>query len=297
MFSNECREILAGCDIVITNPPFSLWLKMYDYLKEYNRAFIVIGNILSVNYTNIFEDCKNLIYKTGYTKPSHFLKYAEYNNNNNNNNNDNEKAIIRVACYWFTNLKIDYKLRNFIKEKKPQEFRKLDNTNIINIAKIADLEYVPKDYDGEIAVPVTFGITYDPTTSPYEILGQVPKDICKIDGKSIFARWLIKKEIMKFKDWCYLNRFVKVKKLLKWGLSFPTDIKRQLEANKNSWVRIFVRFEKNTGELICFPLMNGDNKTVWLLSFDEVVIRWNLYQSDVLKSKKEKKNASQGRIN
>lgn len=168
--SDECVEILKRCDIVCTNPPFSLFRQYVAQLFEYKKDFLIIGNMNAITYKEVFPlvkdnkmwlgvlanggkfsfvvnedyDGKNVYYENG-------VKYAKLNN-----------------VVWFTNL--DHKKRQeeilLYKKYNAEEYPKYDNYNAIEVSKAKD---IPMDYEGEMGVPISFMVKYCP--EQFEIVG------------------------------------------------------------------------------------------------------------------------------
>lgn len=161
--SDECIEILKEADIVVTNPPFSLFREYVAQLMEYDKNFIIIGNQNAITYKEIFpllRDNKMWLgngFKGGnafFSVPKE-VHYADgvY---------DEKTGLVKFRnCCWFTNL--DIKKRHeefeFYKKYNPDEYPKYDNYNAINVDKLAD---IPEDYYGEMGVPITFLDKYNP---------------------------------------------------------------------------------------------------------------------------------------
>lgn len=167
--SDECIEFLKEADIVITNPPFSLFRQFVKQLIDYNKKFLIIGNNNAITYKEIFplikEDKLWLGYSSNKTKefrlPDSYEKY----------NYIDEKGfkIGKVpAISWFTNLDVKKRHEDIIlwKHYTPEEYPKYDNYDAININKV---DQIPCDYDGVMGVPITFLDKYNP--SQFKILG------------------------------------------------------------------------------------------------------------------------------
>ncbi|MDR2593484.1 MAG: adenine-specific methyltransferase EcoRI family protein [Fibromonadaceae bacterium] len=202
--SKECVEILKKSDIVITNPPFSLFREYVEQLVEYKRKFVIIGNVNSITYKEIFKLIKENKIWLGvsihsgdreFKVPKDYpLKAAGYRIDNEGNH------YIRVkGVRWFTNL--DYKERheNLILYKKynKKDYPKYDNYKAINVDVTKE---IPMDYDGVMGVPITFLDKYNP--QQFEIIGidRYVEDNpnyghrFKLNNKETYARLLIKKK-------------------------------------------------------------------------------------------------------
>ena len=152
-------EILNECDIVITNPPFSLFRDFIKILNDYNKKYIIIGNINAIGNTTVF---KLIFYDKlflGKTKVNRFYTPT--------------KEIKAVACYWYTNIKIKKKIPflKLTKKYNSEEYPKYDNYDAINVNKVKDIPY---DYDGVMGVPISFLEKYNP--EQFEILGEAKRE-------------------------------------------------------------------------------------------------------------------------
>ncbi|WP_070083750.1 adenine-specific methyltransferase EcoRI family protein [Lactiplantibacillus plantarum] len=199
--SSECIEILKEADVVVTNPPFSLFREYINQLIEYKKKFIVIGNQNAVTYKEILplvmENKMWLGYKSG-----HFWfrvpdSYEEKKTDFKIDETGQKWRRMGNIC-WFTNIDIEKRhenmtlFRNYIPEKYP----KYDNYNAIEVSRTAD---IPVDYFDVMGVPITFMTKYNP--DQFLILGDsryhdgqdFSDDINVIDGKTKFRRLLIKR--------------------------------------------------------------------------------------------------------
>ena len=164
--SDECVALLKEADIVVTNPPFSLFREYVAQLMEYGKKFLIIGNINAVTYKEIFPLLKqNLMWlgasihsgdRVFYVPDDYPLKASGCGID------ENGRKWIRVkGVRWFTNL--DYAMRHekliLWKQYTPEEYPKYDNYDAINVDKTSD---IPVDYEGVIGVPITFFDKYNP---------------------------------------------------------------------------------------------------------------------------------------
>ena len=140
--SAECTEILKQSDIVITNPPFSLFREYVKQLYDNNKYYIIIGNKNALGYKEIFPLFKDKRMYIGCTIPKHFVSP------------DTDKNIMGI-CNWFTNILIDKDKPLYILRKKYNEtdYPKYDNYNGINVDKTIDIPY---NYNGVLGVPISF---------------------------------------------------------------------------------------------------------------------------------------------
>lgn len=169
--SEESIELLKEADIVVTNPPFSLFREYMAQLIEYDKNFIVIGNQNAINYSAIFELMYNnrvwLGYKSGDMKFKVPDSYPERKTRFWIDENGQKWRSLGNIC-WFTNLDIQKRHEDLILYKKYNKeiHKKYDNYNAINVNKVAE---IPMDYEGVMGVPITFMNKYNP--EQFEILG------------------------------------------------------------------------------------------------------------------------------
>jgi hypothetical protein len=205
--SKECIELLKQADIVVTNPPFSLFREYVAQLIEYNKRFLIIGNINAISYKEIFKIIKedkawlgmNMGRGiSGFIVPKHYELYGSEARVDENGN----RIVSTNNCLWLTNLDNSKRHEDIIlyKTYTPEEFPTYENYNAINVDKTKD---IPKDYNGVMGVPITFLHYYNP--EQFEIIDinphfftiveqglQKPSQL-KITGqKDPYARILIK---------------------------------------------------------------------------------------------------------
>ncbi len=212
--SRECVELLKQADIVVTNPPFSLFREYVAQLVEYGKKFIIVANKNAITYKEIFKLIKENRLWLGYRNinqdmwlilPDEEEKYEKII--------DGKKMKHIMAC-WFTNIETTKRHEELILYKKysPEEYPKYDNYDAINVDKVAE---IPADYDGIMGVPITFLDKYNPDQfevingmNRYLIIGgdtyiihdgneRVGKHMCSIFNGSKFTyfRILIKKKV------------------------------------------------------------------------------------------------------
>ncbi len=166
--SAECVELLKEADIVVTNPPFSLFREYVAQLMKYEKKFVIIGNQNAITNKDFFPLIRDNKIWLGYGfkgGAGHF--YSNYEDVATAS--DHREGMIRVSgVNWFTNLEIQKRNENLIlyKTYNSQDYPKYDNYDAINVDKTSD---IPMDYDGFMGVPITFMDKYNP--KQFEIIG------------------------------------------------------------------------------------------------------------------------------
>lgn len=186
--SEESINLLKESDIVVTNPPFSLFREYVAQLMKYKKKFLIIGNKNAINCKEIFPLIKDEKIWLGYYCPNEFRLP----------NGDTTKKV-NGLCRWFTNLDIKKRHKDLILYKKytAKDYPKYDNYDAIEVGKVAD---IPKDYNGVMGVPITFLDSYNP--KQFEIVGQMDNSNITetnfgypfVNGKKKYARILIKRK-------------------------------------------------------------------------------------------------------
>lgn len=166
--SDECIELLKDADIVVTNPPFSLFRDFLELLDKYNKQFIIIGNTNALTYKIAFQMFQKDRIRTGYTNfntgmffkvPDSFEKYHHI---------ENGKKIVRVSTScWYTNLPVEKHKDELIlfKPYNASSYPKYQDYDAIEVSTYTD---IPFDYDGIMGVPITFLDKYNP--NQFEII-------------------------------------------------------------------------------------------------------------------------------
>ena len=159
--SEECVELLKQADIVVTNPPFSLFREYVAQLVGHGKKFLIIGNINAITYKEIFPLIKANKIWIGYN----FNKTMEFQLDESyekwNEIRDGKKYGKVPAIAWFTNLdhKKCHEFLTLTEKYDPAKYPKYDNYDAINVDKVND---IPKDWDGVMGVPITFLDKYNP---------------------------------------------------------------------------------------------------------------------------------------
>ena len=197
--SKESIELLKEADIVVTNPPFSLFREYVDQLIRHEKKFLIIGNINAITYKEIFKLIKeNKAWLginmgrgiSGFIVPEHYELYGTETRIDELGN----RIISPNNCLWLTNLDTLKRHEDIVLTKKyygnESEYPYFDNYNAINVNKTQD---IPMDFDGVMGVPITFLHKYNP--EQFELIkfrkGNDEKDL-SINGKCPYFRILIK---------------------------------------------------------------------------------------------------------
>lgn len=197
--SEECVALLRQADIIVTNPPFSLFREYVAQIVKYNKQFLIIGNINAITYKEVFSLIQsNQAWLgvhlgrgiSGFKVPDHYEMYGT----ETHISDCGDRIISPNNCLWLTNLdvKTRYDFISLTKIYKGNEklYPKFDNYDGINVNKTQD---IPRDYEGAIGVPITFLHKYNP--NQFEIIkfrkGDDGKDL-SINGRCPYFRILIR---------------------------------------------------------------------------------------------------------
>ena len=171
---DECVDMLQKADVVITNPPFSLFREFIKVVVGNDKDFIVVGSKNAIAYKDVFPLIMNDEMFIGAKEPNNFITPL------------GETKLINGLSRWFTSFNVrenDY--LELTKEYNESEYPKYDNYDAINVNKTKD---IPKDYYGVMGVPVTFLDKYNP--KQFEILGLANdkrnKSNAFIQGESVY---------------------------------------------------------------------------------------------------------------
>lgn len=160
--SPESIELLKEADIVVTNPPFSLFREFLSLLDKYNKQFIIIGNTNALTYKETFKMFQEDKIRTGYTNFNVGMYFQVPDSWEKFHHIEDGKKMARVSTScWFTNLPVSKHNEKLIliKHYTPEEYPYYENYDAININAYND---IPCDYDGIMGVPITFLDKYNP---------------------------------------------------------------------------------------------------------------------------------------
>lgn len=199
--SAECIELLKQVDIVVTNPPFSLFREYVTQLIKYKKKFLIIGSMNAITYKEIFPLFKNnkMWLGNGFSGGNAFFRIPSYAAKEFAKGvYDEETGLVKFRnVTWFTN--IDHKKRHqklhLARRYNSKDYPEYDNYPAINVNKVID---IPQDYPGEMGVPISFLDKFNP--EQFEIVkfrkGNDDKDL-SVGGKLPYFRIIIKNKTPK----------------------------------------------------------------------------------------------------
>lgn len=196
--SEECKQIMRECDIVVTNPPFSLFREFVSQIMELGKQFLIIGSMNAITYKEIFPLIKGNKMWLGYNTPHDFEVTLNKIEDETKQYEENGRIYQKFGnICWYTNLRHHKRMNEELSLQRyiEGEYPKYDNYDAINVDKVVDIP----NYEGIMGVPITFLFNYNP--NQFEILGQMANtkvDECNfgypfINGERKYARILIKK--------------------------------------------------------------------------------------------------------
>ena len=198
--SDECIKYLEESDIIVTNPPFSLFKELVSLLLKYQKRFLLVGNQNAITYKEVFPLIQNNEAWVGYRFGE--MKFRVPNDSAPRKtrfwiDESGQKWRSLGNAMWLTNLDIDKRYNKLLLTKKysPEEYPKFDNFDAINVKRVVD---IPMDYPGIMGVPITIINKYN--SEQFELIGEANHgsdnefDLFKplINNKYIFKRILIK---------------------------------------------------------------------------------------------------------
>lgn len=212
--SMECIELLKQADIVVTNPPFSLFREYVAQLIKYEKSFLILGNQNNISYKEIFPLVQSNQIWLGYNSGQQEFEVPLDFEKDNTYIRDNGKKYAKFGnICWFTNLEHSKRHEeiDLFRTYNEEQYPKYVNYDAINVAKVQDIPY---DYDGKMGVPITYMEKYCP--EQFEIIGFslslanmdiIKRELGKVGGgprfyirekngklKRLFERLVIKKK-------------------------------------------------------------------------------------------------------
>ncbi|MBQ3019605.1 MAG: adenine-specific methyltransferase EcoRI family protein [Clostridia bacterium] len=190
--SDECVGILKEADIVVTNPPFSLFREYLAQLIKNNKKFVIIGNQNVITYKEVFPLLKENKVWFGFNNGAQAFRVPDtFERNNTYIENGAKYAKFGNIC-WATNLDISKRHEELFlyKNYTPEEYPTYDNYNAINVNKVQD---IPCDYFGVMGVPITFMDKYNP--EQFEIVGLLNSSTEELAGIPCLKTYIDFREI------------------------------------------------------------------------------------------------------
>lgn len=197
--SDECVALLQEADIVVTNPPFSIWREFAELILANNKQFLALGTIQAANYTSMLQGIIAGTIQAGYTNYNKTLKFVVPEYYDGKISADGDK-MAEVSVCWWTNLPVtNRKPITLQKHYSPEAYPKYEAKNTkgksvdsliydaINVDRVAD---IPCDYDGLMGVPVTILGKID--YSQFEVIGKINNGF--IGDRKVFTRLIIKRK-------------------------------------------------------------------------------------------------------
>ena len=180
--SKECIELLNEADIVVTNPPFSLFREYIDTLMAHKKKFLIVGNLNAVKYSNVFPLLMENKIRLGYNSINKFTQA--------------DGSIKKFGnIVWYTNLPRSYNILQLDKTYNKEDYPKYDNYNAIEVSRTSN---IPIDYNGIMGVPISYMTKHNP--QQFSIVGIFNHgtdhefDLAKpiLNGRELFPRIAIK---------------------------------------------------------------------------------------------------------
>ena len=201
--SDESIQLLKQADIVVTNPPFSLFREYVAQLVAHDKKFLIIGAKSAITYSGVFPLIKSNKLRVGVRAFSSGMWFVPGDPSEHGKIVDGVK-LVSIPAIWFTNLDHARHREKITLSKKytPTEYPKYDNYDAIEVGKVAD---IPADYDGVMGVPITFLDKYNP--EQFEIVGATESEgkgfsnglwrgsvaQAVVNGKRVYKRLFVKR--------------------------------------------------------------------------------------------------------
>lgn len=181
----ECIELLMEADIVVTNPPFSLFREYIGQLINYNKKFLIVGHQNAIHYSEVFPLIKDNKLWLGYGFKGGAAHFTSPYEDKATSSNHRENMIRVSGVCWFTNLEIAKRKEelDLVCRYSPEEYPTYYNFNAIDVSSVAEIPY---DYPGMMGVPDMFLDKFNPDQFELIGLGRDSKDV-KVD-RSIYEK-------------------------------------------------------------------------------------------------------------
>jgi len=187
--SAECQELLRQADIIVTNPPFSLFGEYVQQLDQFSKKFIIIGHQNAITYKTVFPLLRDNRMWLGYGFKRNMAHFVAPHYEDTASDADHREGMIRVSgVVWYTNLDLEKRHEEMILVRRyagnEVAYPRYDNYDAIEVSRTQE---IPMDYDGVMGVPITFLTKHNP--DQFEILGcnrGVEQDLAGVYGRSSF---------------------------------------------------------------------------------------------------------------
>ena len=187
--SIECLMLMKECDIVVTNPPFSLLRDLIDMLMEYDKKFIIMGTVLGFAYSTVFPYVRTGVFKPGFTYNKNMKFYVPEGADYEEIEEETGRKVATIGTIsFFTNLNIESEREplKLTATYSPEKYPKYDTMDFISVNKLSE---IPCDYYDFMGVPVTYLGYHDPK------LFYIWDLTCnaKVEGENLFKRIIIRR--------------------------------------------------------------------------------------------------------
>lgn len=267
--SNECVEYLKLSDIIVTNPPFSLFREFVSIITKFNKKFLIIGNQNALTYKEIFPLIKNDKVWTGFQFGEMKFRVPKSSKPRTTRywvDESGQKWRSLGNAMWLTNLDNERRHRQIVLTKKysPKEYPKYDNYDAINVKTINDIPY---DFYGIMGVPITIINRYN--SNQFEIVGEANHgsdseyDLFKpiLNGKELYKKILIRRRIkdVKIKDFKILDLFSGAGGF-SYGMEKNKHFKTVVALDFNKYALDTFKNNMPDSEIICGDITNDEIK-------------------------------------
>ena len=267
--SGECIDYLKLSDIVVTNPPFSLFREFVSIITKYQKKFLIVGNQNALTYKEIFPLIKNDKIWTGFQFGEMKFRVPKSSKPRTTRywvDDSGQKWRSLGNAMWLTNIDNERRHRQITLTKKynPNEYPKYDNYDAINVKTINDIPY---DFYGIMGVPITIINRYN--SEQFEIVGEANHgsdneyDLFKpiLNGKELYKKILIRRRIkeVKIKDFLILDLFSGAGGF-SYGMEKNSHFKTVVALDFNKYALDTFKYNMPDSEIICGDITNDEIK-------------------------------------
>ncbi len=267
--SNECIEYIKLSDIIVTNPPFSLFREFVSIITKYEKKFLIVGNQNALTYKEIFPLIKNDKVWTGFQFGEMKFRVPKSSKPRTTRywvDETGQKWRSLGNAMWLTNIDNERRHRqiNLTKKYNPKEYPKYDNYDAINVKTINDIPY---DFYGIMGVPITIINRYN--SEQFEIVGEANHgsdseyDLFKpiLNGKELYKKILIRRRIkeVKIKEFLILDLFSGAGGF-SYGMEKNHHFKTVVALDFNKYALDTFKCNMPDSEIICGDITNEEIK-------------------------------------